>query len=648
MSIDSQETQKPKKGCFSRIVRILLIIGLIIGAYYAYQYLFNSPKDGKTSDVQNEAVESIEVETMQISANPLSRINFQKVGTVTPYKSSTLTAEASGVLQDFKVEEGDLVSKDEEIVKISDSVSTEIAQINYNNALTTLENAKKSYSSTTNSIAQDAKIASIGVESAKLNYENAINSYENLEKLLEEQTRSAKIGVQAAQLALQAAQESYFNSDTTTDITLNNTLDQSLSSITSTLSLIDSSVDAIDNLLGTQSTLGGSVSSSDLNNLQDYSEEIFNDYIDLKDEYYDTQGSRDLNDTKNLLNDTLNLIEDTQNALQDGKNIIDDAGNPGNFSSLNVSFNTLLASLDQSKNGLYMTNQGLQSVAINSQLQPEGTLTGVEMAQQQVTAALQQLKQLEESGQAQLDNANHAINLAEKQVDASNSQYSNTLAKGNLQKVSSENQVSSVEGQVDIAKASLGGTILTAPFDGTVLEKILDEGNYVNQSQKIITIADLNKVYITVSLTTEELSFVKLGQTVTITAPGGIEKEGKVSKVLPSVDPVSKKVEVKILIPNEKNELIAGMFADVLFDDAKSQSPRLLVPFKSIIFEQNIPYVYVVLNNKAVKTEVKLGETSGSEVEIIEGLSQGDEIITSGAKTVKDGDSVTSKNDKLQ
>jgi len=645
MSMDSQKTQKTKKGFFLQIMNFFIIVGLIIGAYYAYQYFFQGSKD---SEIQKNAIAPTEVETIKISSNPLSRINFQKVGTVTPYKSSTLTAEASGILQNFKVEEGDLVSKNDEIVKISDSVSTEIAQINYDNALKTLENAKKSYNSTSTSIAQDAKIASIGVESAKLNYENALTAYENLGNLLEEQTRSAKIGIQTAQLALQTAQESYFNTEATTNINLNNTLDQSLSGITSTLSLIDSSVDAIDNLLGMQSTLGGSVDSSSLNNLQDYSEEIFNDHIDLKDEYYDVQGSRDLNDTKNLLSDTLNLIEDTQNALQDGKDIIDDSENPGNFSSLNVSFNTLLASLDQSKNGLYMTNQSLQSVAINNQLQPEGTLTGVEMAQQQVTAALQQLKQLEESGQAQLDNANHAINLAAKQIDASNAQYSNTLAKGSLQKVSAENQVSSVKGQTDITKASLGGTVLTAPFDGTVLEKILDEGNYVNQSQKIITIADLNKVYITVSLTTEELSFVKLGQIVTITAPGGIEKEGKVSKVLPSVDPVSKKVEVKILIPNDKNELIAGMFADILFNDAKSQSPRLLVPFKSVLFEQNTPYVYIVLNNKAIKTKVALGEISGNEVEIIEGLSQGDEIITSGAKTVKEGDSVTSKNDKLQ
>ncbi len=291
-----------------------------------------------------------------------------------------------------------------------------------------------------------------------------------------------------------------------------------------------------------------------------------------------------------------------------------------------------------------MTSQSLESVALNTQLQPEGTMTSVSMAQQQVASALQQLKQLEETREAQLDNAQHGINLAEKQIDVSESQYSNTLAKGNLQKIGSENQVASIEGQVDIAKANLGGTILTAPFDGTILEKFLDEGNFVNPSQKVVTVANLSKVYITVNLTAEELSFVKLGQAVSIMAPGGIEKEGKVSKVLPSVDPVSKQVKVKILIPNEEDELISGMFADVVFQDAQSASPRLLIPFKSIIFEQSAPYVYIVQNNKAVKTSVTLGETSGSEVEIIDGLSQGDKIITIGAKIVKDGDSITSTN----
>lgn len=653
MSIDSAKKSN-QKGCFHSILNILFIIGLIIAAYWAYQAFFANPSDTDTSsetsqeetmkesDSESTNGDAIEVETMEISENPLSRINFQKVGTVTPYKSATLTAEASGVLQDFKVQEGDLVTKDDEIVSISNSVSTEIAQINYDNALKTLENTKKSYDSTSSSVAQDAKIASIGVESAKLNYDNAISAKANLEQTLEEQIKSAKIGVQQAQLALQKAQETYFNTDATYGINMKSTLDQSLTSMNSTLSLIDSSVDAVDNLLAMQSTLGGNVRTSDIDDLQDSSDEIFDDYLDLRDEYYDVQGSRDLNDTKSLLTSTSNLVEDTQSMLNDAKDIIDDADT--DLSTLNTSYNTLLASLDQSKNGLYMTSQGLDSMLINSQIQPEGTMTNVEMAQQQVASALQQLKQLEETRDSQLDNAQHSIDLAAKQIDTAKAQYANTLAKGNLQKIGAENQVSSVEGQVDIAKANLGGTILKAPFDGTILEKFLDVGNYVNPSQKIVSIGDISKVYITVSLTAEELTYVKLGQTVQISAPGGIEKEGKVSKVLPALDPVSKKVEVRILIPNEENKLLSGMFADVTFLDAKSESPRLLIPFKSVVFEQNIPYVYIVKNNKAFKTQVTIGTTSGNEVEIIDGLSQGDSVITEGAKLVKDGNSVNVKN----
>ncbi len=645
MDIESRETPKEKGGCISRIVKILVIAGIVVGLYYGYQYLFGDKQEavdqnGQTTD-NEETVKAVNVETMEISSNPLSRINFQKVGTVTPYKSSTLTAETSGILRNFSVEEGDLVTKNDKIAEISDSVSTEIAKINYENALTTLENAKKSYNSTSESIAQDVKMASIGKESAKLNYENALLAYQNLEKSLEEQIRSAKIGVQTAQLALQKAQETYFNTYTTTNINLENTLDQSLGGVTSALSLIDSSVDAVNGLISISSTLGGNVEYSDISDLQDYSEDVFDDYTDLRDDYYDIQGTRDINKIQNLLTDTLNLVGETQNMLQDAKDIIDDSSNPSDFTTLNASYNTLLSSMDQSKSSLNMANQSLYSMLINNQVQPEGTMTSVEMAQQQVTAALQQLKQLEEARNAQLDSANHAINLAAKQIDSADAQYSNILAKGNLQKISASNQVSSVEGQADIAKANLGGTTVEVPFDGTVTEKFLEEGNYTSPSQRILTIADLSKVYVTVSLTAEELSFVKLGQNVKITAPGGIEKEGKISKVLPTLDPVSKKIEVKILIPNENNDLISGMFTDVIFKDAKTESPRLLIPFKSIIFEQNTSYAYVVQNNKAVKTEVVLGETSGNEVEITDGLSQGDRIITTGAKLVKDGDTVT-------
>ncbi|MCD6109581.1 efflux RND transporter periplasmic adaptor subunit [bacterium] len=647
MSIDSQDQYiRPRRGLLHRLINILFVIGLVILAYFAYQYFFsnssNDNEDPKSSTKQEETdIKPLEVKTIEIKKSPIPKTNFQKVGTVTPYKFAVLTSQTTGILKDFKVEEGDSVLKNENLVSISDSVSTEIAQINYDNALKNLENAKKSYKSTNDSVQKDADIATIGIQSAKLNYDNAVKSYENLQKSIEEQTRSAEIGLQSKQLALQAAQENYFNTDTTSNISFNNILDQSLSGITPALSLIDSSTDLVNNLIATKSVWGKDLKFLELDNLQNDSDDIFNRYRDLKNEYNNIQGDRNSDSTRNLISSTLKLVEDAKYILQDVKDIIDKADSNETLITLNTSTNALLASLAQSENGLYASNQTLESALINRQLQPEGTMTKIEMAQEQVTAAIQQLNQLKQTGKAQLDNATHAIDIAKKQVDSATEQHSNIIAKGSLQKIGADNQVSAVEGQVAIAKTNLESATLKAPFDGTVLEKFLDEGNYVNPSQKVLSIGDLKKVYITVNLTTEELSFVKLGQEVEINAPGGIEEKGKITKVIPTVDPISKKIHIKILIPNKGGNFISGMFTDVIFKNAKtSTASKILIPFNSVLFEQNDAYVYIIKDDKALKTKITLGNPSGTEIEVKDGLSQGDIIITDGAKTVKDGDNV--------
>lgn len=652
MDIDQKQYENKKKrgNLLAKIINILFIIGLIVGLYWAYQYVadqaHNAPENDNTEQQQEEENQhendepATKVETLTITEETQSRTAMQKVGTVIPYKKASLSAEASGILQNFAVEQGDKVKQKDTIVTVSDSIGTKVAEINYEAAQGSLENAEESYKSTTVSVEKDVQTAKLGIENAKLNHENAIQSYENLEKTLEEQIRSAKLGVQAAQLALQSAQEAYFNTEATSSRSVSNTAQQALTSLNASLSLVDSSVGSVNTLISMQTMLDDDVDSNDFKNLTDTMEDVRDSYHDIRDDYYYMNNS-DINETKNILDDTLDLLEETQEMIYDAKDIIYNASDNENLQTLDNSYNTLLASIDQSKNGLVMSSQMLETVTIKSQLQPEGSLTKVEMAQQQVAAALQQLKQLEETRNAQLDNARHATMLAEKQIESAQKQYESAKAKGQLQKLGAKNQVNSLESQVDIAKANVDGTVLTAPFEGIVLETFMDEGNYVNPGQKIATIADMNKVYITVSVTTEELSFIKLGQKVTITAPGAIEKEGSVTKVIPNVDPVSKKVTVKIVIPNEDNMLLSGMFADVHFRDSKTTAPVISIPFKSVLFEENNPYVFIVENDKAIRTSVTLGDITGDSVEVKQGLKTDDTIITTGAKLISDGDSIS-------
>lgn len=659
------ETNHPtykKRGILSKIINVLFFIGILVGGYYLYLYIADNFVEDNSSqatvaeeNVSDESGDTTEIEVLEITEEPLSRINFKKVGTVEPYKNVTLVAESSGTVKDLSKTEGDTVKKGTKLAEISDSISTEIAQINYESALETLNLAKESLASTESSVGQDAKSAIIGAETALLNYENAINSYNNLVATLEEQMRSAKLGVQSAEIGLEAAQESYYNSLATNQLTLGNTLDQSLGGVVSALTLVDSSIETMDSLYGVrknsnnndvEEVLKDNISSYTINNAEDDLDDINDRYYDFYNDYDDARSSNDAEEIKDLIYNVTELLEDTQELLYDSKEIINDVLNEddeavnlvsGSLNGTKSTINTLLPSIDQSKAGLRQNIQGVDLALTSNQLQPEGAFTSLKGAETQLISAKQSLEQLNAANKSQLDNALNGIDLAAKQVASANAQVASIQAKGNLQEIGAKTQVAQLEGQVDIAKTNLSGTKVTAPIDGIILQTFIDEGNYVNNSQKIVSIADMSKVKIVAYLTSEEIAFIKLGQTVGIEAPGGINQEGRITKVLPSVDPVSKKIQIEIIIPNDDDLFKSGMFADVLFVDAQKESPSINVPFKSIVFEQNTPYIYVVENGKAVRRKVSLGQVSGNLIEITDGIIKGDKVITSGAKLVSDG-----------
>ncbi len=661
------ETNHPtykKRGVVSKIINILFLTGIIIGGYYLYIYMagsFNSNDNLQNTAIEeivsNESSEketiddTIEVNVREITAEPLSRINFKKVGTVEPYKNVTIMSESAGIIKNLAKTEGDKVTKGTQIVEISESVSTEIAQINYENALKTLNLAKESLLSTKSSINQDERSAVIGAETALLNYENAIKTYNNLVVTLEEQTRAAKIGVQAAEIGLEAAQKSYYNSIATNDLTLKNTLDQSLGGIISALTLVDSSIETLNPLYDEEleEVVFRHVSQSKVNNAKDDLENINDKYYDLYNDYDDVRSSNDALDIQDLIYNVTELLESIQELLYDSKEIINDVLNEDSqdvdpvsesLNGIKSTINAMLPSIDQSKGALMQSIQAIDFALTNNQIQPEGAEASLRSAETQLLSAKQSLEQLEAANKSQLDNALNGIDLAAKQVETANAQVASIQAKGELQEIGAQTQVAQLEGQVAIAETNLSGTKIKAPIDGIILQTFIDEGNYVNPSQRIVSIADMSKVKIIAFLTAEELTFVKLGQTVSIVAPGGIKQTGRITKILPAVDPLSKKIQIEIIIPNDDDLFKSGMFADVLFVDAQKESPSINVPFKSIVFEQSTPYIYIVENGKAVRKKVNLGQISENLIEITNGITRGDKVITQGAKLVKDGSPV--------
>lgn len=653
-----------KKSKTSKIINVLFSIGLIIGIILVGMYFFegcetqseekNIPNnDVNETEINNDSETTedgfIEVEAMEITKEPLERINFKKVGTIEPYKSAIVTSQTSGNITDFQFDEGDKVEKNELIAQISDSIAVAGAQINFETTQKLLENSLKSLSGTKNSVAQDIQMSQIGVSNAEINLQNSIDSYNNAINAWEQQLRATMLAVQGAEIGFNSAQEKYYDSLESSSTTLGNTINQSLSSIISSLTLIDSATNNVDSFLTYENELSEVLSQSGLNDIKNDNRNLKGEYENLLSDYYDTEDNEDSGDAINLIEDTLNTLEDSQFLLLDVKEAINDAIDSDSesitaiytlLSTTQTGINSMLVTIDQSRNGLLMAKQGLDSAVLNGQFQPEGTFTGLEASETQLQSAKQAYAIANANKESQLDALRNSVDLSRNQVSTAKAQLASMQAKANLQVIGAESQLVQVKSQADLAEVNLGSSIIKSPIAGILLDKFVEEGNFVNPSQKVIRVGDMSKVNVIVSLTSKELGFIKLGQNVKITAPGGILTTGKVSKVTAALDPVTKKLDVKIVIPNADGKFVAGMFADVSFIEAQKDAAGIFVPFKSIIFESEGEYVYIVENHKAVKKAVKLGQISGNQIEIIDGISLKDSVITKGSKLVKEGDLV--------
>jgi RND family efflux transporter MFP subunit len=644
-----KESKDKKKSILGKILNILFIIGLIVGGYFAYQYLLKNPiydegennkkiiteNNNENENTSNGNVKNVQI--IEINENLLKRINFKKTGTVAPYKKALLVAESSGIIKNFSKTEGDKIKKDEKIAEISDSASSKIAKINYQNALKNLELAKEALEKTKNSISNDEYNALLAIQTAELNYLNAIKTYNNLAENLEEQIRSAKIGVQSAEIAVQNAQEAYYNSLATANKTSDDILAQSLDGIMSSFSLIETSISTLNEILNLDNETNNL--KDDINYIEDYYDDLFDEYEKL---YQSTENKEGI---IQLIENLIDLTEETEFTLHNANELLKELSNNGNIdqeivTNLEVNISTLIPSLDQSKLNLNQSKDAVTNSVINKQIQPENAFNALEAAESQLVAARQNVKQLESTKKSQLDAAQNNINLAEKQLESAKAKLQNIKIKGSLQEINAETQVTQLESQVDITKANLESIKIYSPLNGILLEKYIENGNYINPSQKIALIGDMSKVKITVSVTSEELTYIKLGQKVEIKGPGDINQDARITKIFPTFDPISKKIKIEIIAENNKSKFKSGMFIDVIFKEAKKQVPAIYIPFKSIIFERENAYIFTVENNKAVKKEVKLGEILNNEIEIINGVRYGDKVITDGAKNLKDGEKV--------
>jgi len=240
--------------------------------------------------------------------------------------------------------------------------------------------------------------------------------------------------------------------------------------------------------------------------------------------------------------------------------------------------------------------------------------------------------------------------LAEASLSESRSLYDRNQSLSASQAISASNldqllaEVKVNEAQVEAARARLANSRILAPFSGRIGLRRVSPGSFVNNTTVITTLDDVSTIKLDFSVPETFITVVEDGMTIiakSVVYPGRVF-EGKVASIDTRLDPVSRAVQVRAIIPNDDGAIKPGMFMTI--DLQRSRGDVLVAPEQAIVPEGSVQYVFVVNDGVAEKRAVTLGRRIPGFVVISDGLSAGETVVTEGTGKIREGSAVESLN----
>lgn len=185
--------------------------------------------------------------------------------------------------------------------------------------------------------------------------------------------------------------------------------------------------------------------------------------------------------------------------------------------------------------------------------------------------------------------------------------------------------------ELNRARLNISYTRIIAPFNGVIANFNLSPGQHINSGEKLFKILDNSKFVIDVGVLENEISDIQIGNRaeIKINALPGETFFGKVIYINPLIDPETKTCKVTVELNNINNKIKSGMFALVRID-SKIYKNRLLVPKEALLVRDERNLIFVAKDNLAKWQYVEIGESNDKYFEILDGVSEGDDVITEG------------------
>ncbi|MCL2337538.1 MAG: efflux RND transporter periplasmic adaptor subunit, partial [Firmicutes bacterium] len=198
---------------------------------------------------------------------------------------------------------------------------------------------------------------------------------------------------------------------------------------------------------------------------------------------------------------------------------------------------------------------------------------------------------------------------------------------------------------LESARANYDHAFIKSPISGVVTAVNINPGELASPGSPtpVVTVINLDKVVVKATVTEGQINTLKQGQQVPVmvTAVSATPLTGVITDISPAADAASKAYPIKVQLDNKDHLLKPGMFAELRL--SQSQPATLLAPKEAVVQIGGVDNVWIVVDGKATSQPVTTGSSDEKNIQILKGLKEGDQVVTSGQNMLQENAKVEIK-----
>jgi RND family efflux transporter MFP subunit len=257
------------------------------------------------------------------------------------------------------------------------------------------------------------------------------------------------------------------------------------------------------------------------------------------------------------------------------------------------------------------------------------------------------------SAQSALRSAEQALGVARREAERTDRLVrAGAIAERELE--TAQNAVTAAEAQVDDARTRLASArklledaTVRAPIGGVISKRHVSVGDVVSPGRELYTIIDPTSMRLDASVPSDALPSVRVGARVRFEVRGYPDQwfDGRIERISPAADPVTRQVPIFVDIPNAGGRLLAGLFAEGRVTDQSRVA--LVAPLRAVHLEASPPWAMRVRDGRVERVEVAVGirDDQHEVVELVRGVTKGDQLLVGGVQGLTPGTPIRVRQD---